>query len=393
MAFITVTALVIAKVMKVGIGQATTVFAAQRPAERRLLLSNLVTYSVAGSFVGGAIVCGLLLALPDIRPEDIDVAELGILLAGTVATSLWDEAFLLGCQRMRSLAIRMSLVGWLYALALAVAWLTVGLDVTSAAAAWAVSQAMIGVMYNLAPLREFGFARPSLRLLREMLAFGSRAWTGTLASLLNARFDQILMAFISTQATLGIYAVAVNSSELLLYLPNAIAAAMLPAMSAGDRTLGASRAMRVLRAGTVFGLVTMAASAALGPFLLPHVFGARFQPSVAPFLWLLCGVVGFTAMSVTNSALMASDAPGRSSIGPFVCLVVGVVLDLVLIPPYGASGAAVAASAAFIAGGAVGLWLYHSQVRFGWRELIPGRTDVRDISAFAARFVRAARPA
>ena len=43
--------------------------------------------------------------------------------------------------------------------------------------------------------------------------------------LLNYRTDQILMGFISTQAALGVYVIAVNASEILLILPDAAATA------------------------------------------------------------------------------------------------------------------------------------------------------------------------
>ena len=59
-----------------------------------------------------------------------------LLLAGTVAASLWDESFLLGWQRMRALALRIAIAGWIYAAVLAGARLLFGLDVPTAVAPW-----------------------------------------------------------------------------------------------------------------------------------------------------------------------------------------------------------------------------------------------------------------
>jgi O-antigen/teichoic acid export membrane protein len=392
MAFITVTALVISRVMKLGISQATTVFVAQRPADRPSLLSNLISYSLLGSLAGASVVCGILLAFPATRPGTIGTTEVLLLLAGTVAASLWDESFLLGWQRMRALALRIAIAGWIYAAVLAGARLLFGLDVPTAVAAWAIAQGMIGLMFQLPAARAFGLVRPRPALLREMLHFGSRAWLGSLSTLLNARFDQILMAFIATQSALGIYAVAVNASELLLYIPSAVASAMLPAISASSAALAPVRALRVLRATMVVGVATMVVAALLGPPLLPLVFGEPFEPSVEPFLWLLLGVVGYSAMSVTTSALLATGSPGRSSVGPVVSLVTGIALDLVLIPPLGATGAAIAATAAFAAGGATGLVLYRRTAGFGWHAIVPRRDDIRDIRAAAAAVAKTHRP-
>jgi len=225
-----------------------------------------------------------------------------------------------------------------------------------------------------------------------MLRFGSRAWAGSLSTLLNARSDQILMAFIATQTALGIYAVAVNASELLLYIPSAVAAAMLPAISATDSAMAPGRALRVLRVTMLIGVATMLVAALLGPPLIPLVFGEPFDPSVEPFLWLLPGVVGYSAMSVTTSALLAAGSPGRSSVGPVISLVVGIALDLILIPELDATGAAIAATAAFAAGGTTGLLLYRHTAGFAWSGLLPRADDLRDIRSFAAGLVRRARP-
>lgn len=391
MAFITVTALVVARVMKVGISQATTVFAAQRHEHRPVLLSNLITYSIASSFAGAALVCGVLLAASGIRPASIGPTELGILLAGCVGGSLWDESFLLGCGRMRALSVRIAMGGWIHAVAMGATALIFGLQVPTAAAAWATAQTTIGLLFQGGPLRQFGLVRPSFSLLREMLSFGSRAWVGTLSSLLNARFDQILMAFIATQAALGIYAVAVNASEILLYVPAAIAAAMLPAISSENRGLDSERTLRILRAATLISLIAVIAAAAVAPLLIPVVFGEPFRPSVIPFLWLLPGAIGYSAMSVTNAALLAAGSPGRSSIGPLVSLVASIVLDVALIPPFGASGAAAAATAAFTLGGITGVVLYRRSVSFAWPELIPRPDDLRELLSFASGLVRRGR--
>ena len=90
------------------------------------------------------------------------------------------------------------------------------------------------------------------------------------------------------------------------------------------------------------------------------------------------------ATAVFSNALVAASAPGMSSVGPFVSLVVGFALDLALIPPFGASGAAAAASAAFLAGGAVSLAAYARRSPFAWRALVlPRRGDLDVLRALA----------
>jgi O-antigen/teichoic acid export membrane protein len=123
----------------------------------------------------------------------------------------------------------------------------------------------------------------------------------------------------------------------------------------------------------------VAVAAVVGPPLLVLVFGAPFDASIGPFLWLLPGTIGYVALGIFSSALVASSSPGLSSFGPLVSLGVGVVLDVLLIPPLGAEGAAMAASAALLAGGATALILYRRRASFSVDALIrprPGDLDV-----------------
>jgi O-antigen/teichoic acid export membrane protein len=78
------------------------------------------------------------------------------------------------------------------------------------------------------------------------------------------------------------------------------------------------------------------AAAVVVPPLLPLVFGAPFEASVRPFLLLLPGAIGFVAMGVFSNALVASSYPSLSSVAPLISFVLGVTLDILLIPPFGA---------------------------------------------------------
>ena len=62
-AFVTVSALVISSLASFGTAEATRVFAAQRPAERPRLLTNVVLASAGGGLAGGALACAALIAL------------------------------------------------------------------------------------------------------------------------------------------------------------------------------------------------------------------------------------------------------------------------------------------------------------------------------------------
>jgi len=390
-AFLTVTALVLARVAGLGVGEATTVYAATRPGARGALLSNVVLFMVASSLLAAGLACAGLLALGEGRPAGLGRPELAILVAGTLVSALVEAGatFLLGCGRVRRLALVTATASWVYPLLLGAIWLTAGLTVTRAALAWVATEVLRALRLLRHSASGLALAGPSLGLLVDEIRFGVRAWVGSCARFLNFRIDQVLMGLLASEAALGIYAVAVNASEMLLYLPAATATALLPAAARSDP---GRRGRQTLQAFRSVALVTTGAvvlAAILGPLLLPVVFGAVFTGSIEPFLWLLPGALGFAATAVFSNSLMASTSPGLSSVGPVVSLVVGVGLDLVLIPRFGASGAAAAASAAFLAGGAVALAVYARRSPFAWTALLRPRREDLDLLRALARPLRA----
>ena len=392
-AFITVTALVAARLASLGVGEATTVFVARRPEDRGALLTNAAVFMFGTGLLAAVVACGALVALGEDRPAGLGAPELTVLACATVLYALTEAgyAFLLGSNRLRSVALITATASWVYPAFLLAIWSTMGLTVVRAALAWAAAEGVRALAYLVQSARGLRLSRLDPRLLVESVRFGSKAWVGSLARFLNFRTDQIIMGFLATEAALGVYAVAVNASEVLLYLPAATATALLPTAARVETGLRTEHALRAFRSAAVVTAVGALAAALLGPFLLPRLFGAPFEASVTPFLWLLPGALGFAAMAVFSYALVAASSPGLSSLGPTVSLGVGVALDLVLIPRFGASGAAAAASAAFLAGGITALVVFRHRHPFAWRSLLlPRRGDLVVFRALAAplRLVR-----
>jgi O-antigen/teichoic acid export membrane protein len=392
-AFITVAAILLARLARLGVSEAATVFAAQRPAARPAILTNLILWVAASTCIGACLVCGVLALLPTwVRPNGIGAEELVLLGLGALASAFADAGytFVLGCSRFLLHAMTTGLTAWLYVVLVAGIWATAGLTVARAALAWIAVQALKGVLLLAISVRDSGLGHPETGLLSESIRFGLRAWFGTLSDALNDRLDQIVTAFIATQAVLGFYAVAVNASEILLYLPGAAATAVLPLAARSEPPERVEYVSRAFRSVMLVSLVSVAVGAALGPRLIPLVFGDAFTDSVAPFLLLLPAALGYVALVITASALVASGSPGRSSVGPLVSVAVATALDFVLIPRYGASGAAAAASVGYIAGGAVGLTLYRRWAAFSWESLArPQRGDLELVRALARPWRRA----
>ena len=390
-AFITVASLLVAWIVRFGVGEATVVFFARRPSERPTLVTNIVLFAGTAGSAGAAIVCTVLAVVPSLRPAGLGNAELVALGVSVVAATFADAGykFVLASSRFRLHARVTMATSWMYAALIATLWGTFGLTPARAAFAWGSVHAVRAVVLLSASARAVGVRAPDLSLFTDCLRFGLRAWVGSLADNLNFRVDQIIVALIASEATLGIYAVAVNAFEILLYLPGGAATALLPVVAGSAQAMRGERTLHAFRSVAFVTSAGLAVAALVGPFLLPLVFGSAYADSVTPFLLLLPGALGALLLAIFTNALVASSAPGLSSLGPLASLFVGVALDFALIPHFGASGAAAAATAAFFAGGATAVLAYRTRDRFRWRDLVvPQRGDLDVVRALFAALPR-----
>jgi O-antigen/teichoic acid export membrane protein len=355
-----------------------------------VLLSNLLLFVVFATTIVAGLTCGVLAALGEAGPAGVEGTELVLLGLGALAIAFAEAcyAFLLGCSWFRRQAVVQATVPWIYAGLVAVMAWGPGLTIARAALVWTIAMSTGASLLFFACVRGAGLGRPDFALLAESVRFGLRAWAGSFSSFLNFRADQVVMGFIAAEATLGIYAVAVNAGEALLYLPTATALALLPVIARSSDSVRVERTLFVFRILALITIPAMAVAALVGPELLPLFFGTAYEDSVAPFLWLLPGTIGFAALALFTSSLMATSAPGLASLPQVVALVTGLALDFALIPPFGASGAAAAASSAFLAGGLAGVMAYKARTRFAWRETLPRRTDLQSLRVLAAQLPR-----
>jgi O-antigen/teichoic acid export membrane protein len=369
-----------------GIPEATAVRLARDRSGQATLVANLViSATVAG--LAFSVAAASIIAATGSSPAGITSSDLLVVCAVVpVATVVYATVVLMiASGRTRPGAVLNMIHPWVYAVVLAAIVGLSSLNAHRAAIAWG-----IGMLASLVPAlyvlqRYFRFGRPRLEPYVRVLRFGIWACVSETLKFLNFRLDQLLMGFITTEVVLGIYAVAVNASEILLYLPSATAAALLPIVARADTADQHDRTLRTFRILMVITIPGTLVAMAAGVFLIPLLFGSAYNASVSVFLLLVPGALGYTALTVFSSSALGSRMPVRSSLGAGTAFVIGIATLLVLVPRYGADGAALSATVAFLSGGAVQVLAHRARAPFPLRALLPGLSDVRDTLSAARR--------
>jgi O-antigen/teichoic acid export membrane protein len=384
-AFVATASMLAASLSHLGTDEAVIVFAARSPSRRPVLLANLMLFTALASLAVACAVVAVLMGA-GLRPAGAGTFEELTIPVGAVGNAVCGAAvaYLLGCRRHLAQAACTAVPSLMFCGLVGITWAMVGLDVRRAIVCWAGAQVVSGLVGLCLCVWVAGIGRPDLRLFSESSGFAARAWLTTLAWYVNARADQFIMGFISTDATLGIYVVAVNASETVLQVPSVVSRVLLPAVAARSPEERKATTLNVLRLLQVISVGLLAIGYACAP-LIPLLFGAAFRPSILPYAILLPGLIPFTMMVVFSSALMASSFPGRASLVLFAALAAGIVLDLALIPPLGEVGAAIAATAGFLAGGVAGALIYRATAGLTMSEMWPRASDVGQLRSLALR--------
>jgi stage V sporulation protein B len=230
-----------------------------------------------------------------------------------------------------------------------------GLGVQGAVIGLVAPTILIGILCPLLIRKHIGLDGSlwDIPALRATTVFGFYIVLSSSIGYLNNQINSILIGYYLNPTEVGIFAIAVLLSQTLVLIPSAIQTVTNP-MMANLAGKGDLEGVRLIFLSTLkMGLLISAGSAALiaifGPYVITLLFGEIFLMAYVPLLILLLGMVvgaSFAAVGTTLSSIGQVHILFRISA---VCVVLNIILNILLIPPFGIIGAAIATSVMGIA--------------------------------------------
>jgi len=315
-------------------------------AERAILGTTCLIRSAAGLLSYLLAIAVLLVLRPDDRTALLLVALLGSsLLVQAVETSdLWFQSRVLSRYTVicRSIAFIISS-------GIKVLLVLSGASLAAIAAATAVEALLAALLLVLAHTR---YSNAGILTWRWDSDWFRRLLTGSVPMVLSGvvlmvylRIDQVMLGALASQAEVGLYAAAVRISEVWYFVPSAIVSSVFPglvALRSTDPEQFERKLQQLYNLLAFLGYAVALPVTFIAPWLVRLLFGSAYQ-SAAPLLAVLIWAGLFANLTVVRNAHFIALDWGRSLLwATSLGATANVLLNLLLIPRYGALGAAIA---------------------------------------------------
>ena len=210
--------------------------------------------------------------------------------------------------------------------------------------------------------------RVAAQVRRARAVTHGRAWLAatlpllfiTGAHVINRQTDVIMLGALDGLAAAGVYAVAARGVQLITFVTYAVNAPLAPRVAALHATADMHGLQRVTTASArvilVFSLPLVVLFIVLGPLLL-EFFGSEFTAGAPALAVLSLGQLAAAAAGPAGLTLLMTNHERAAAVGTGIGATANVVLNLLLIPPFGLVGSATATALATALTGAIHIWM------------------------------------
>lgn len=364
-----------------GIGPATVYYVAKGHYPHREILGNNIVLALAIGALG--VLAGLIVALFFHQSVFPEVAQTYLLLALALIPvnllSTYLQNILLGAQRFKEYNLIVNIQSLSFLAFIVIALWALKAGITGALVAGILVWLLTDMVLFFWAMKAAGGISFKLNLayIKRASAYGIQAHLGNVLSFLNYRIDMFLVNGFLNSAAVGFYSIGVGLVENLWLISQAASTVLFPRVAA-ETDEERQKEFTPLVARTIFWATALGALAIffLARWIVVLLYSETFLPAVRPLQILLPGIVTLSAGQV-----LANDIAGRGRVmlnnyTGLVTVATNVILNILWIPRYGISGAALASTVSYTATLVSVLFFYCRLSGNSWtKALLPQRRD------------------
>ncbi len=205
--------------------------------------------------------------------------------------------------------------------------------------------------------------------LKNSLTFGLKNHVGVIGSFLNYRIDVFLVGYFTDNAQLGLYAISVGLGEMFWYIPSSVQLVLTPHIASSKSSKISEVTIRYERNLCLLMLILIILFVQIDKLLIRVAFGEAFLPAYLPLRYLLPGIFTLSLSKILSADFIGRGKPEVTTLASSISLIINVGLNLVLIPIYGISGAAMASSVSYSAQTAILTFIFIKTTGYHLKDL------------------------
>ncbi len=183
---------------------------------------------------------------------------------------------------------------------------------------------------------------------------------------LSMRIDIIMLSKLADLVQVALYTAAYKVFETTLILPQSFVQSFFPELSrlyVADIEGFKEMMSKVFRSSLFYVVVITSVAYVLAAISIHILYGSKFDGAITPLKLLLFGLVPWSIAKVSGQILIASGRQRLDMISTIAATTSNVLLNVVLIPRYGASGAAWASTISLTVFCVPQLWFARTMLR------------------------------
>ncbi len=225
----------------------------------------------------------------------------------------------------------------------------------------------------------------SIKFIASMLRFGLMPMAALILTIMNSKMDILMMDMNSsvTSVAIGLYSVGIGISDKILAIPDAVREILLSKLVSGKNE---KEVARVTRISVLLCTAMAVAFSILGKLIIHLLYGAEYAGSYNILVISSYGTVFMVFLKMISQYNIVNKRQVANLLMLSVSVITNIVLNLLLIPYLGITGAAIASFVGHLVCALCFVIYFCKKTDIKFRELIlPQKEDFSAILNFRKR--------
>ena len=200
-----------------------------------------------------------------------------------------------------------------------------------------------------------------LKIWIHLFTFSFLIYLTNLLAFFTYKADIWFLGFYKGNSSVGVYSLSVLFAQIVWLIPNAISSIHLAEIASNNKAHQIKITLSSIKISIYTAFIIGISIYILSYFFIIPIFGEKFAEVPNIILILYIGIIPFSSMPIISSYLAGNNNYKYNFIISFILCLITLILDFVLIPKYGITGAALASAISYLTG-AILLTMYFLKI-------------------------------